>query len=189
MIQHGIHTSGADFWVHLHPLEKPAPAIYWYAVRHMREHLTNVVALTNGKSKDGTVTGNGVLVKKNEPFIRRVNMPTAIAEYFDWGNGTDRQAGLLWGEQAMDWLLSTAQLQIPFFTASRLQGRRQQIHLGDFGVQFHMPEVILAEVKTERVQSQNLFVQTAEGGHKVHQKKIDGSVITDFVLAKPLTDQ
>lgn len=166
MIKRGIWNTKADFWIHLFPLQS---VLYWYAVRHMQEHLKGKkeIGLIDGRSKDGTVTGRGHLVLRSLPFIERVDVPAPMVSEFDWEGGNDRQVGLIWGETVLDWMATTNKLRIPFFTASRLSTRKEQYELGDFGVQFHMPTLQVAEVKTERVKSANLFVQTEEQGHKV----------------------
>jgi len=166
MIKRGIWTTKADFWIHLFPLEM---VLYWYLVRHMQAHLEDKkdVGLIDGHSKDGAVTGRGYLVPRNLPFIEKIDVPASMVAEFDWEGGNDRQVGLLWGETVVDWMAATNKLRIPFFTASRLSTRKEQFELGDFGIQFHMPTIQIAELKTEKVKSQNLFIQREEGGHRV----------------------
>lgn len=186
MIERGITKTKADFWVHFFPFEKK---VYWYLVRHMREHITrNKPIVSIGKSKDGTETGRGYLIPKSLPFVIAVNTPDQMVNCFDWSNSTDREAGLLWGEQVIDWMSNTGLLRIPWFSANRLTKKNEQYDLGDFGVQFYMPRVELIEVKTEKLQSSgNLFVQTHERGHRVNQIRT-GSTVKTRVVSAPALD-
>ena len=185
MITRGITTTEANFWVHLFPLEYAA---YWYTVRHMQEWLKKASHVERiGRSKDGSETGAGYLVKKDTPFIRRVTVPKKMIDAFSWRDATDRQIGLLWGEQVIDWMITTNALHIPYFTASRLDKFSEQLSMGDFGIKFCMPTVLLLEVKTEVIDSGNLFVQTKEGWHKVHQvNSRDGNVQHRYIPANSL---
>lgn len=184
MINRGIHDTKADWWCHFFPHEK---TIYSYVVRHMQEWLKDHKPVEIiGRSKDGTETGKGYIVPKSSPFIRPVMVPDNMIEQFDWANATDRQAGLLWGEQVLDWMLATGRMNLPYFRANKLTKKTEQMSFGDFGLQFQLPEVLLIEVKTEQVRSNNLFVQTMEGGHRVHQRKQAGRVVEHFVKAQPL---
>jgi hypothetical protein len=185
MKMHGISTTGADFWAHLFPAEL---CIYWYSVRHMREHIAEKKPSEKvAHSKDGTKTGAGYLVLKKEPFIERVPVPKNMINAFEWDEGTDRQIGLLWGEKVLDWMIGTTRLRIPYFTVHKLNTKKSQYELGDFGIQFAMPRVVIVEVKTENVRSANLFVQTRERGHRVHQKRSEGEVVTECHRAPELT--
>ena len=187
MIQRGIHTTTADIWMHLFPFEK---ALYWYLVRHMREHIADKKIISRlGRSKDGTPTGDGYLVRKDAPFIARVNVPDAMIDAFLWREGTDRQVGLLWGEQVVDWMMATGQSRIPPYQIERLNTRAAQNNQGDFGITMHMLVSQVVEVKTEMKDSQNLYVQTREGGHRVHQRKDShGTVEHRFSVAPALSD-
>lgn len=175
MIERGIHNTKADFWAHLHPKDA---AVYWYLVRNMRDWLADKKPIsTLGSSKDGVKTGAGYLVPKTAPFVQRAAVPAPMIAHFKWEEGTDREVGLLWGETVMDWMANAGLLRIPFFSATRLTAKQDQYSLGDFGIQFSMPRVQLVEVKTEMKESGNLFVQTHERGHRVHQVKRNDAVI------------
>jgi hypothetical protein len=184
MIERGIWNTKADFWVHLFPMQR---VLYWYSVRHMQEYLKDEkhINFIDGHSKDGAVTGRGFLVRRDAPFIEKVDVPQAMVSAFDWESGNDRQVGLIWGETVLDWMATTNRLRIPFFTASRLSSRKDQFELGDFGVQFHMPTMQVAEVKTERVKSENLFIQTHEKGHRVCLSKDRMGNVTHTPTAAP----
>jgi len=175
MIKRGIFNTKADWWVHFFPLEY---MIYSYYVADMREWIEEEnPPITPGRSKDGTVTGQGILAPRNLPFVIQKATPKDIVDHFDWANGTDREVGLLWGEKAIRWMLTRNSLAIPYFTVRPLRKKSEQFTLGDYAIQFRMPEVLVAEVKTEKVKSGNLYVQTYEKGHKVHQAKKGGAII------------
>jgi hypothetical protein len=173
MIERGIWTTKADIWAHLHPHDA---AIYWYAVKHMREHLNiNPVVAIPGKSKDGSVTGSGYLVPKDSPFIRHDKIPSNIISAFDWDSGTDRQTGMLWGEKVVDWVITLGIWRPPVWITRRCNKKSEQFEMGDLSLEFvHMPFI---EVKTELVKSPDLFIQNKELYHNVHLKKGRGGVL------------
>lgn len=139
---------------------------------------------TIGKSKDGTTTGKGYLVLKTEPFIAQVPVPKKLVEAFDWDNGTDRQKGLIWGEQVLEWMIALKYWSPPLWHIHKFRTKTRQFKGGDFQLSVFTP---LIELKTEFVKSQNIFVQTNEEGHRVHQIKDEsGAIQTRFTSAPGL---
>ena len=178
MIKRGILNTKADWWVHFFPLEY---MIYSYYVADMLEWIEEENPTTCiGKSKDGTKTGQGFLAPRNLPFVIKRDTPKEIVDHFEWSEGTDRETGLIWGEKAIRWMITRNVLSIPYFTVKPLRKKSEQFTLGDFAIQFRMPEVLIAEVKTEKVKSGNLYVQTHEKGHKVLQTKRGDRIVNRF---------
>lgn len=160
MFERGIFTSKADIWVHLFPKEYKA---YWYWVRHMREYLKeSKIAGAIGRSKDGTATGNGIPVSKTLPFIQCLQVPRQMIEYFKWQEMTDRQSGIQ-GEQVIDWFFSHGGLRFGGWKIRRMDTQKEQMEFGDFEMEFFPRPKI--EVKTEMVESGNVYVQTHEYKH------------------------
>lgn len=181
MIERGIHTTKADWWAHIFPNEG---IMYCYSVRHMIDWIADAKPVSRiGKSKDGSETGKGYLVKKSAPFILQFRIPEEMLRHFTWDDATDREKGLIFGEKIADWMFATSKARLPFFSVSRLKRKSEQLNLGDFGIQFSMPTVLVVEVKTESVRSENLYVQTHEQGHRVHQTLKNGAVVTRFTQA------
>lgn len=167
MIQHGIFTTKSDIWLHLFPLEGCG---YWYFADEMRwfirRHEGDTRArLRPGRSDDGTVTGGGYLIGKDEWLITRVVIPGDMLAEFDWQGTTDREFGAHHGETLAWWMLRHGWLRFNAYHVEKINGLHAQMTLGDFASQL-MPRANI-EVKTERFpNSPYLFVQSAEGGHK-----------------------
>lgn len=164
MIKRGILNSKSEYWVHFHPKEY---SIYYYYKNDLLEWIEEAKPKTvTGKSKDGSITGKGYLVPKSLPFISHIKVPRDIVDYFDWANGTDREKGLKWGEKAIRWCLSRKILTLPIWSASPIRDKDEQYASVDY--QLRLRPSPMFEVKTETVESSNLYVQTHELNHKVH---------------------
>lgn len=167
MVKHGILNSKAEYWVHLHPKEY---SIYWYARTHLLEWIKEKrPKVVDGKSRDGSITGKGYLIPKSLPFISHIPVPREIIDYFDWDSGTDREKGLKWGERAIEWCITRKVLTFPIWSASRIREKSTQYASVDFQLPLRPNPTF--EVKTETVESANLYVQTHELDHKVHLTK------------------
>lgn len=165
MTERGIKNTKADIWAHLFPQEAQ---LYWYYVRHMRDHIADAKPpLTPGKSKDGSVTGWGYLIKISQPFITACPIPKEMVDAFDWENGTDRQVGLIWGERILDWCVTLGKFRLSCWNVKALRCRSEQNDIGDFAAEFVARPLI--ELKTElKAGTGNLYVQTAEKNHQVN---------------------
>lgn len=166
MIQRGIQNTGANYWAHLFP---EAAMLYWYPVNALQRWLsTKPGAVHDGRSGDGTVTGRGHLVPKDVPFIIHTQVPPRMLAEFPWSRGSDSDRGQ-WGEEVVWWMLLVGKVRPPVWAVRRITDYRQQCELGDFELSFLSQPIF--EIKTEgaeHAQSLNLFVQTEEGGHKIH---------------------
>lgn len=182
MIDYGIHTTTADYWVHIFPL---AERVYWYRVQHMLEFLRLAKKpLTIGKSKDGTPTGAGYLVSQDEYFVSYAGVPSNYLGSFRWREMTDRECGFA-GEHLVDVLVEHRVVTIPAFRLRNLRAKAEQYESKDFKGSYFGD--LYFETKTERAESGNLFVQAKEGGHRVHLSTADGRV-TERVTAAPNFD-
>lgn len=173
MIEHGITTSTADYWVHMHPLEAK---IYGYGVIEMRRSLPPILPddnaytivsketyrLIDGKSKNGRVTGRGYLVEKKFAWVRDV--PFDYLKGIPWAQLTDRELGLVYGEPVVLRLLNDSvifpKMRKPF---EFVKHKHEQFEGRDL-----TNGQITIEAKTEVVRSDNLFVQVYELAHDVH---------------------
>jgi hypothetical protein len=175
MIEHGITTSTADFWLHFHPMQENKediwePSLYWYHRETCLEYIeTHRLELIDGRSKDAnkTVTGAGYLIPKNSSFVRRVVLPKPCIKPVEWwANLTDRQAGIR-GQELIEVLAKRHIIDLPQRSAfGSLQSREEQLSGRDFRVRLSLETTY--EIKTERVISSNLFAQRGELGHQVH---------------------
>jgi hypothetical protein len=166
MKQHGIHTTKAEYWIHLHPLDPPSGAVYWYRVTAMRWFIElTKPAVTIGFSKDpaNTPTGAGLLVNKSEFFINSVALSARYCRGFDWAGATDRQRGLR-GEQIAAALIDHGIIQLYRQITTSARTQEEQCDSVDGSVTWLKKTRF--EVKTETYRSDNLFVQTHEGFHK-----------------------
>lgn len=185
MIEHGINTTTADYWVHLFPVELVA-TVYWYRVDHMREYLRlKNPPIQAGKSKDGSVTGAGYLVPKDAYFISYAEVPEHFVCGFRWGEMTDREFGFT-GEHVVDVLIEKRVVSIPAFRLRNLRRRDDQFDAKDFVGSYFVDASF--EAKTERVHSRNLFVQSQEGAHKVHLVSHSGEVSHKYTAAPGFED-
>jgi hypothetical protein len=160
MVRHGIHTSRADIWIHFFPREGKA---FWYWRHHMITYLKeSKLSGSIAFSKDGTATGNGIPVSKKLGFIQCCQVPAQMVDSFKWEGVTDREAGTQ-GEHVMDWFLSHGGLRFGGWKVRRMASKAEQMSFGDFELSF-LPQPRV-EVKTELVDSPNIYVQTHERGH------------------------
>jgi hypothetical protein len=160
MKEHGITTTSADYWVHFFPLDA---AVYWYRTDMMKEfiRLRNIPE-TLGRSKNGAATGSGFLIKKNEFFIQRAEVPDDIAKASDWQSMTDREFGFL-GELCVMEMIERRLVRFATCRATSLRQEREQHKSMDLAIRWLSDAT--AEVKSERAKSSNLYVQRREGGH------------------------
>lgn len=173
MTEHGIFTTTATYWAHLHPLE---PALYHYAVADCREYISaNGLQLVVGHSKDRlrSATGWGYLIGKSAPFVTRVaiNRDRLSCLALDWLSMTDREAGMKWGEQLILLFVLIGCLGFePDDVIPLSNDREAQLQACDFEIVRNGLRVRW-EGKTELVRSRNLFVQRGENGHKSQEKR------------------
>lgn len=151
-MEHGIHTSRAQYWAHL---VVPRRKLCRYPVNQMRLHIErNDLNVIPGHSKDGAVTGWGYLVRQDEPFIKS----TPVAEHYfrDFAYEHDRDLGLrgqaliariLRDQHHIVEMIDTREAQLLEGYDALVDGRR-------------------VEFKTEGYDSANLFVQKDEHDHR-----------------------
>jgi len=173
MINHGIHNSKADYWVHLCPLDSAA---YWYRVDAMKEYISldKNLRTTIGKSKDGTQTGAGHLIPKGMFFINRVEVDQRYLAETDWILLTDREKGRR-GQFVVYCLIEHKIINFPFARVCELGSKLDQYAGKDFAVQYFKNFTV--EAKTETVSSRNIFIQTHEGNHKPNIVRDEGRLI------------
>lgn len=177
MIAHGIMTSAADYWVHLFPLARLA---FWYRCEHCRDYIrVHRLVETIGRSKDGTATGAGYLIPKNAYFLSRAEVPSQYVDHVNWRALTDREAGFM-GEHILGVLIEHRIVSFPALRASVVRDAASQNSSLDLTTKYFGQLGI--ELKTERAETANLFVQSRERGHKVHQ------VITNGAVEQRITD-
>src|SRR4029077_3700681 len=165
MKAHGITTSKADFWIHLHPLDAGGTA-YWYRVPAMRAHIEQTnPPIQPGRSKDPwkTVTGAGYLIAKNTYFIQKAILDPKFCRDFDWLSSTDRERGQR-GEQIVAALIDQGIIQLMRQVST--SARNQDDQFGGVDGFVTWQKKTRFEAKTETVVSINLFVQTQEAGHR-----------------------
>lgn len=165
MKAHGIFTTKADSWIHLHPLDA-CGTVYWYRVPAMRGY----IELTNppvqlGRSKDAfhTPTGAGYLIAKNTFFIQKAILDPKFCRDFNWLNSTDRERGQR-GEQIVAALIDQGIVQLMRQVST--SSRNQEDQFGGVDGFVTWQKKTRFEAKTETVTSLNLFVQTQEAGHR-----------------------
>ena len=152
MIEHGIHTTHARYWVHL---VVPMRLLCRYVVDDMRRHIMRAEPpLKDGHSKDGSITGKGYVVEIGQPFIRTTPVAENYFAGFDYTQ--DRELGLRGAE------LIARILRADGRTVRMIETREAQLQeCYDALVDGHR-----VEFKTEAKDTGNLFVQIQEGGHK-----------------------
>ena len=163
MIEHGIHTSVADYWVHVLPVQR---WVSWYRRDHMLAHIASTKPPVHfARSKDGTSTGAGYLVPRTAPFILRGLIPPRLIDGHDWEGMTDRELGRE-GEALAYRLIENNIVRFPMVRVTRLRSKADQCSGKDCVVDAR-PHWTL-EIKSERPPngSVNLFVQTQEGDHR-----------------------
>ena len=184
MREHGIMTTVAEYWVHLFPLSYE---VYWYRVEHCKQFIERKnVPIKLGKSADGTATGNGYLIPKTSYFVKREDVPAQYMDHCNWRDMTDRQFGFM-GEAIIGVLVEYRIIKFPPSVASLLRTKEAQFSASDFGVKWTQPFTF--EAKTERrSETPNLFVQTHEGGHRVHLLRGRDDMTVRVTEAPSLTD-
>ena len=165
MREHGIMTTVSEYWVHLFPYSYE---VYWYRVEHCQQFIERKnVPIKLGKSPDGTPTGNGYLIPKTAYFVQRREVPAQYMDHCNWRDMTDRQFGFN-GEAVVGVLVEHRVIQFPPSRASLLRTKEAQFNASDFDVRW--TQAFTFEAKTERrSDTPSLYVQTHEGGHRVHQ--------------------
>ena len=185
MVEHGIMSTQADYWVHLFPYSYE---VFWYRVHHCRSYIERKnPPMLPGKSADGTATGNGYLIPNNAYFVRNAEVPPQYLAHTDWRSLTDREFGFL-GEEITDVLVEHNVIKFPASRPLPLRTIAEQFSARDLQIQWLHP--LTAEVKTERHSGTgNLYVQTHEGGHRVHQLREFGGNVERFTRAPELSDE
>jgi hypothetical protein len=163
MIEHGITTSKAHYWVHLFPLLE---RVFWYRVTQCRAYVTlTKPAIYIGKSKDGTPTGAGFLIPQAAYFVSAATIPKSYLSHINWPALTDREKGLL-GQEIVLVLIEHGVIRFPFGMVTARTERSQQNDGIDCELKWRVSPKI--EIKTELVTTSNLFVQNMEGGHRTN---------------------
>lgn len=184
MTKHGIQTSAADYWLHLHPLDSDGPTIYFYAVPLMLEFIAvKALHIKKGHSKDSSITGAGYLVPKVAFPIQSATVPDHYVGGFDWRGASNREAGL-YGELIVGTLIEHGIVRIPMRRVSLSRSARAQFD-GYDGLA-HCFADAKWEAKVETFHSGNLFVQTHERGHKPNLVLSDGKIIERMSALRPL---
>lgn len=163
MIEHGITTSKAHYWVHLFPLLE---RVFWYRVTHCKAYITLCKPPIHvGRSKDGTPTGAGFLIPQSAYFVSFATIPDWYLNHIDWSALTDREKGLH-GQEIVLTLIEHGLIKFPFGMVIARTERRSQNDGVDCEVKWRVSPKI--EIKTELVTTSNLFVQNMEGGHRTN---------------------
>lgn len=164
MIEHGITTTKAHYWVHVFPRLR---RVFWYRVAHCRAYIVQrKLVETIGHSKDDAATGSGYLIPQDAYFVRSELIPPSYLDHADWMALTDREAGLL-GQEIGLVLIEHRVVALPSVIPITLESRKAQIDdATDCEVRWLQKYTV--EIKTENVTYKNLFVQRREGGHRVH---------------------
>jgi hypothetical protein len=174
MVEHGIRTSVATYWVHFFPLKQ---RVFWYRVDHCRDYIDSYKPEHKpGKSKDGTVTGAGYVIRQDAFFISSADVPKKYLVGKNWIDMTDRQAGFD-GEYIVRVMHEHRVFVFPIHRASALRDQASQFKSVDVETGYFGRPTF--EIKTERFDSANIFVQTGERGHKVHLTNDGTERVTD----------
>jgi hypothetical protein len=177
MIEHGITTSKAHYWVHLFPLLK---AVFWYRVTQCRAYITLYKPATQiFKSKDGTATGAGFLIPQAAYFVRSVTVPRDYLDHVDWPALTDREKGLR-GQEIVLVLIEHGIVRFPVGMVTSRTERSAQNDSIDCELKWRVNPKI--EIKTELVTTSNLCVQTLEGRHRTNLTQSGEQRDSDFPL-------
>ncbi|KKL53635.1 hypothetical protein LCGC14_2273440, partial [marine sediment metagenome] len=157
LVEYGITTSKADYWVHVVP---PAKAIYVYKRTAM---LGSIKRNMNKFEQREIVSARGWIVPKTMKFIRKVGLPAAW--FVDWttvNKESDHAVGEYCEHVCFD---ACEQGYFPF--------RVEVEYIDDLSEQYEGCDLrarinpIRIEVKADvkAADTPNLFVQTHEGGH------------------------
>ena len=168
MKDHGIFTSKAAFWIHLHPLDPRCPngMVYWYRVEAMRRHIElTKPAIVIGFSKDAarTPSGAGFLIAKDTYFVSKAELKPQYCQGCDWANSTDRERGQ-WGELIIATLIDHGVVRLMRQVATSCRGEDEQFSGVDGAVEWLKKARF--EGKTETYCSPNLFIQSHESSHR-----------------------
>jgi hypothetical protein len=170
MIEHGIFTTKADFWIHFFPLE---PAVYYYKVSDCLEYIrTRNLAPIDARSKNGQVTGRGYLVPKSAPFLKHRRLDPGRVAHINWNTLTDREFGFYIGPAlVIEWLRNgifhefTGEIKVLESKDDQFSGRDISFGNGKGS----------ADIKCERPVTINLFVQDQELNHDPN-RSVDGTI-------------
>jgi hypothetical protein len=176
MKEHGITTTKAAYWAHLFPnLEM----VFWYRVDHCREYVRlNKIPVTLARSKDGTPTGAGYLIRQDTYFISSAKVPSRYIDHVnDWSKLTDRELGLR-GEAVLGALIEHRIIFFPLVRADSARDEASQYNSVDLMARY-MPSLpdFKIELKTECLESGNLFVQIKERGHRTNLARDEDEII------------
>jgi hypothetical protein len=158
MMERGITTSVATYWIHFFPW---GPDIFWYLRDTMVKFLANTTLKPKlGFPKEGNeATGNGYCPPKNLFFVTRVGLTYDVLPKIDWGLLSNEEAGAL-GEMVVDTMLVRSILRLPALLVSPERSLQEQYNGRDGTAKWYAG--FSYEVKTERIESPNLYVQIAE---------------------------
>ena len=163
MIEHGITTTRAEYWMHLFPL---LYRVFWYRADQCRAYIKFYKPpLKIGNSNDGTATGHGYLIPQSAYFVQSEIVPRSYLDHVEWRTLTDREAGLR-GQEIGLTLIEHRVISFPPFLIRRRDDAESQRAAIDCELCWRVNVGI--EIKTECVEFSNLFVQHREGMHRVH---------------------
>lgn len=182
MTKHGIFTSTADYWIHLHVWTAD---LFWYQAEVMRTfiRLNPHLKTKLGHSKDQTATGNGYTIPKNSFFITRQGVSQDVLPCIDWKLLTDRDLSM-WGELIVQSLITRRVLRLPDLLVCPDRTREGQNGGRDAVCKWHAP--FSYEVKTDCTDTDNIYVQTEEHGHKPTLRRAEnGATVEQYSELPP----
>ena len=172
MTEHGIFTTRAEYVVHLFPLLK---RLFIYSVADCRQYIKDhnpPLHAARSKDKDRTVTGYGDLIKQNAPFVRSLTVDDFYLKDWPKRKLNDREAGLI-GQKIIKAVLESTGRDVEMVDTPVAQLEKGYDALvGGTKVEF----------KTEQYDTDNLFVQKSEGGHR----PLEGGRYRSMPLKGPL---
>jgi len=175
VIEHGIFTSKADYWVHLFPLKG---RVFWYRVEHCQYYIrTHKIEPINGASKDGEITGRGFLIPQRVSFVAHASVPNDLLHEINWRGLTDRQCGYH-AELIVSIMVERGYIKFPILRCFYQPDRQSQFDGIDFIGRYYAEFAL--DVKCERKTTDNIFVQSQEEGHRVHLVSESGKVREDI---------
>lgn len=160
MVEHGITTTKAAYWLHFHPLDC---VVYYYAVVGFRELIERVRLEKRNAYSGGRCTGHGYILSKEK--VASSVVPERFVEGVDWKNLSGRQKGLYEGQPRAMGIINECLWILP-----RLA--RPFAIVADKASQFEAFDAdngeVRIEIKTDCTETPNIFVQTHELNHDVH---------------------
>lgn len=162
MHEYGIHTSKADFWIHVSPCSRE---LFIYERIVMAEAVS-----TGAYQQRETRTSIGWLVPTDTWFIRRISLRDApLWGAFKGHMGSDADFGHRCEDLVRTWLNVYGGFP-PLLQAELITKKAEQIQGRD--LLLRQPLDVCIEVKGDEpiADTRNLFVQTHEQGHVVNKR-------------------